>query len=289
MAHHHETPAWKQLGSCSAGPEVGNLTICELAYLNEHPEHPMREMVDHDCHGRPSDKPGERIPCPDKARFKCMAYFSELTVCDKCRADWELEQKMKAAKEYWEHICPEDYRDTRTDHPMFPKGIFSTLAQWDGKESLFFYGPSGSCKTRVAMLLLKRRLIKGDHVGILWPEEMKDAAKSHDRLNKLRQITRYKVLLMDDSLLTGAQDEKIADFLKDVVEMAIRNKRTLIFTSQIGGDDYISQGNKYSNQTKTDAERIRALLRRIRERCRVVPFIEVPSQSQNNRAGPDQF
>ena len=139
------------------------------------------------------------------------------------------------------------------------------------------------------MLLLKRRLIKGDHVGILWPEEMKDAAKSHERLNKLRQITRYKVLLMDDSLLTGAQDEKIADFLKDVVEMAIRNKRTLIFTSQIGGDDYLSQGNKFSNQTKTDAERIRALLRRIRERCRVVPFVEVPAQSHTNRAGPDQF
>jgi len=263
----------RHISEVSTGPEVGNLTIAQLAYLNQHPDHPMNAPVWHDCHGRPSKtENGERIPCPTKERFQCMAYFSEMTVCDGCRSSYEKDMKLDQAKKYWESICPEDYRDTDKKHAGFPAGIYATLKDWNGTESLFLYGPSGSGKTRVGILLLKRRLLQGAHVGCLWPEEMKDAAKSHDRLAKLKYFTRYDVLLMDDSLLTGAQDEKIADFLKDCVELAIRQKRTVIFTSQIGGDDYLAQGDKFDNMTKTDSERIKALLRRIRERCRVVPF-----------------
>lgn len=269
-----KAPAHMREASC--GPELGNLTISQLAYLHNHPEHPMRQEVDQDCNGRPNPKnPNERIPCPTKARFKCMAYFAEVTACDDCRNAAIHAGNMDKAKGYWESICPLNYRDTDKKHEKFPTGIFNTLSDYKGEESLFLYGASGSGKSRSAMLLLKRCLLANKHVGCLWPEELKHAAHSfNDRLKYLRQYARYDVLLLDDSLLTGAQDEKMASFLQDLIDLLMRNKNHFIITSQIGGDDYKAQANKSDKTTKVDHDRIDALLRRIREVCRVVPFTQ---------------
>lgn len=265
----------RPLRESSAGPEVGNLTIAQLAYLHNHPEHPMRAEVEQTCNGRPNPAhPDSRIPCPTQARFKCMAYFAELTACDDCRNAALHAERIDKAKVYWESICPESYRDTDKKHPQFPAGIFATLADYKGQESLFLYGPSGSAKTRCAMLLMKRCLLANLHVGCLWPEELKHAAHSfNDRLKHLKHYARYDLLLLDDALLTGAQDEKMASFLVDLVDVLMRSKHRFIITSQIGGDDYKEQANKSDKTTKVDHDRIDALLRRIRETCRVVPFL----------------
>lgn len=254
-------------------PEVGDLTMAQLGSIAADPAHPMRQLVDAECAGRPDPRnPGERIRCPQGARFKCMAYFSEVSACDECRAEYLKLIQEEAQRNHWEANCPEDFRDTSTKHPSFPRDIHKSLADWLAGESLFLYGPSGAGKTRVAILLLKRALLNGYTIGFLWPEEMKDAAKSLDRLKRIHWFGRHDVLLMDDALLTGAQDEKIADFMKDLIDYMMRHKRVFIVTSQIGGDDYMEQANKFGNLTKTDKERIEALLRRLRDKCRVVPF-----------------
>lgn len=273
---HPDQKAARHIREATTGPELGNLTLSQLAYLHNHPEHPMMQQVDHDCNGRPNPaNPNERIPCAAKARFKCMAYFAEVTACDDCRNAAIHAENVSKAKTYWESICPHSYRDTDKAHPGFPAAIFKTLTDYKGNESLFMYGPSRSGKSRSAVLLLKRCLLANKHVGCLWPEELKHAAHSYnDRLKYLREYARYDLLLLDDALLTGAQDEKIASFLKDLLDLLMRNKNHFIITSQIGGADYKEQANKSEKTTKVDHDRIDALLGRIREVCRVIPFTQ---------------
>lgn len=281
----YRTAGIHHIGNVATGPTLGDLKVGELAYLHNHPEHPMRAEVEQLCNGRPNPmNPDARIPCPDKSRFKCMAYFADFTACDNCRNAAIAHENGEKAKTYWESICPDAYLDTTEDFagdkthspPIapFPSGLFGSLADYRGQESLFIYAPSGSAKTRCAMLLMKRCLHNNLHVGCLWPEELKHAAHSYnDRLTLLKKYARFDLLLLDDALLTGAQDEKMASFLQDLVDMLMRSKHHFIITSQIGGDDYKEQANKSDKTTKVDHDRIDALLRRIREVCRVVPFI----------------
>lgn len=280
-----ETSAIRPLAEVSAGPEVGGLTIAQLAHLHRHPEHPMCQKVMQKCNGRPNPANRDtRLPCPYNEESETMAYFSELTACDKCVQAALKSDAHDKAKVYWKSICPDSYLNTAKDYagdpehappiPAFPIGIFNTLADYKGKESLFLYGPSGSAKTRCAMLLMKRCLLANLHVGCLWPEELKHAAHSfQDRLKFLKSYARYDLLLMDDALLTGAQDEKMASFLTDLVDLMMRNKNNFIITSQIGGADYKEQAQKSDKTTRVDLDRIDALLRRIQQSCRVVPFL----------------
>lgn len=193
------------------------------------------------------------------------------------------DERMNACRSFWEAACPKDLRESDTKYPgdpargipPFPSAIYKDLrATWTFNESLFLYGPSGSGKTKTAALLLKRALLAGKDIGFFWPEELKDAAQSRDRLKILRSLAARDVLLMDDAVLTGAQDEKVSSFLKDLVDMLMREQHHFIITSQIGGEDYEAQADKFGNLTKADKERIAALWRRIREKCRVVPFVQ---------------
>ena len=266
----------RHLRESATCPNLHNLTISKLAHLHNHPSHDLMKMVEVECHGRPNkDDRLKRIPCAHKSRFMVMDLFAETTACDHCRNAAIHEDNIDKAKTYWESICPQSYRDTDKAHPGFPVAIYKTLSDYKGNESLFLYGPSRSGKSRSAVLLLKRCLLANKHVGCLWPEELKHAAHSYnDRLKYLREYARYDLLLLDDALLTGAQDEKIASFLKDLIDLLMRNKNHFIITSQIGGTDYKEQANKSDKTTKVDHDRIDALLGRIREVCRVVPFTQ---------------
>ena len=136
--------------------------------------------------------------------------------------------------------------------------------------------PSRTGKTRLGVWLLKRCLVRNTaHVGILWPEQLKHVKYAHDRLELVEKWGRYDVLLMDDALLTGAQDERITDWLKDLIDYRIRFKRPIVITSQVGSEDYKEQMDKFDNATKADKARVEALLRRVKEICRVVSFAPV--------------
>jgi|GEM_PF-3587586 len=242
--------------------EVGGLNMFHLAELHRNPDHPMNEVIDGEC----------SQGCGTKLRMS--RFWMPKTACDECRAKAIEDAMNDECRKEWERVCPKQLRDTDSNHPGFPKHIYRENIGYDGNSSLFLFGPTGSGKSRCGSLLMKRALMKRKTVNFLWPEELKAYAKSNnERLKFIREYGSTNVLLMDDALLTGAQDERIADFLKDLIDFMQRHGNQMIITSQIGGEDYEEQANKFGNITKTDRERIDALMRRIRESFKVIPFV----------------
>jgi DNA replication protein DnaC len=182
---------------------------------------------------------------------------------------------MEKAKAYWEAICPPQFRDHKKDHPKFPKAQYLATKDYLGGESLLLFGPTGSGKTSLAMWLAKRCLVRCNmHVGVLWPEQLKAVKGQREILQWVEKWGRYDLLVLDDALLTGAQDERITDALKDLLDYRMRYNRPNILSSQIGGEEYKAQADKFENVTAADLKRVDALLRRLRETCRVVSFAE---------------
>lgn len=239
------------------------MTIAHLAQAYNNPNHDFNRIIACKC---------TRCNCPLEAPQLSAAIG---VACDECRKKANIQDALERSRIYWESICPPSYQDTDKNHPSFPKAQYAATKDYQGKETLFFYGPSGSGKTRIAMVLLKRCLVRyNQHVGVLWPEVLKSVTNSRDVLKMVQDWGRYDLLLLDDSLLSGAHDERVTSFLKDLLEYRMRNKRHNIITSQIGGEDYKAQSDKFKNATKADMERIEALLRRIKEISRVVPFVQ---------------
>jgi len=254
-------------GGVAPMEELGGMNILQLAHLARHPEHPALEIVDGEC----SQSCGTPI--------RASRLFMGLTACDACRAKAEEDEAMKRAKTHWEAICPPAFRDTNKLHADFPKAQLEQLSDWTGQQSLFFYGDTRAGKTRLAMLMLKRAMLKNHFVGVIWPEELDDASKGFEgKLSKLHEWARYDVLLLDDALLTCAGDEKTSTMLKNLLDLLIRQKKRFIITSQIGGDDWKEQAKQYVKKgervTETSIARIDAAMGRIREECRVIPFVK---------------
>lgn len=243
---------------------LGGVSMQFLGAMRCDDKHPGREVIETEC----SQGCG--------ARFEAMRYFAPITACDACRDKAIRADRLDKAKAYWEAVCPPAFRDTDRTHAMFPKAQYEELRPWVGDESLLLFGDSRTGKTRLAMLLLKRCLVrKGLHVGVLWPEQLKAMKKSFQPLEDIAKWGRYDVLLMDDSLLTAASDSRLTEVFKDLLDYRMRFKRVQIITSQIGSDDYKEQSGKFSEATGADKKLIEALCERVREICRVVPFVKL--------------
>ncbi len=250
-----------------------NITLAQLGLINRTPDHPAKDMI-----------AGECSAC--HCELQVMRLFQSLTACDACREKSEHDEALKRAEKHWKEICPGAFRNTSKEHADFPKGAFATLNDWTGQKSLFLYGPSRAGKTRAAMLLLKRAMLKGQHVGVLWPEQLKAVKFARDNLETMNKLAMYDVLLLDDALLTGAANDSISEYLKDLVDLMIRQEKRFIITSQIGGNDYREAAKKYHNLAASDIERIEALIKRIEETCRVVPFVSVAPAPANSTDMP---
>tara|TARA_R110002110_G_scaffold74463_5_gene196991 strand:+ start:4099 stop:4815 length:717 start_codon:yes stop_codon:yes gene_type:complete len=208
----------------------------------------------------------------EKATYQSSRLLAGSTACHACCDQHELEEKTRQCRDLWEKICPPLFRDTDIKRDDFPLAILKELQARSDGESLLLFGPTGSAKTRVAMELLKRAIWHGKSANTLWPEELTEYAKGRERLPMLHRYSGLHLLLLDDALLTGAADERVASFLKDLIDMSQRQGNSIIITSQVGGADYMQQAKKFNNLTAADSERIAALMRRIRERCRTVTF-----------------
>jgi DNA replication protein DnaC len=261
-------PGVLPLGECGLTPMLGELSLNGLAELKD-PTHPANEEIEVEC------------PKGCGTRYTVKRFFQSFVCCDACSAKAIRAQQLEAYKTYWHSICPPAFIDTSREHADFPKGPYEQTRGYCGTSSLLLYGASGRGKTRLAMWLLKRCLTKfNQHVGVMWPEQLKHVKHAHDRMELVQKWGRYDVLLMDDALLTGAQDERVTDFLKDLLDLRMRHKRHQIITSQIGSEEYKEQADKFENITKADYKRVDALLRRVKEICTVVPFIAPPTTGQ---------
>lgn len=270
------------IATMSLGADFGDIRMGDLASLFRNPSHPQRQMVDVTCPGLPTGD-STRGPCKWGARFQCMEYFSSVTICDDCSAANKDAWAIADAKKRWESVCPVGYRDTDKKHAGFPRAQYDQLKSWTGQGSLFFYGGTGKGKTRLAMLMVKRALLKGYGVGVLWPEKIRSLVQGYDS-SFFDTYSDIPVLLMDDSLITACRESKLVDAVKTLLDVRMRGKKTTIFTSQIGTEEEIAGGKEFGDAKAADLERIKAIVRRLRESCTIVSFGTVTAN-----AGEEQF
>jgi hypothetical protein len=208
----------------------------------------------------------------------CRRIVAPFVACDSCIKNAKDAAALERHRKHWERVCPDLYRKTDTKHADFPASVWAGIKasyDADSRQSFFFYGPSGSAKTRTAMLLLKRALLRQDcHVEVIWPEKLNrlterafDGGETYfDRMAKVG------LLLLDDALLTACREPKLMDALKLLIDARMRSELPTVVTSQIGSEDDLKDGKEYGEAKAADLERIKALLRRLREKFRVVSF-----------------
>jgi DNA replication protein DnaC len=260
------------LSSARLPENLCGITMDQLAAVARDPQSEAMKMVEAEC----SQGCG--------AKFTCVQVFAALTACEECRRKADEADALERAKKHWENLCPSGLRDTRTAHEDFPRAQYQQLKPWAGESSLFFYGDTRSGKTRLALLMLKRALLRRKYVGVLWPEDFESMKNSRDAASELKRYGTYDVLLLDDILLTGARDERLSGWLKNLLDYMIRHGRKWIVTSQIGGDDYKEQARKFGDIDKSDEKRIEALLGRLRENSQVVPFVKAMTAAVGEEA-----
>lgn len=209
------------------------------------------------------------------AQVETRRMVAPFVACDPCIERIISGEKLAANRDIWERICPERFRQTDVNHPDFPKAVYEDLKKTAGtKQSLFLFGPTGSSKTRVGMLMLKRALLRDQRVGVLWPEKLHLLTKGYDNA-LFDRYAEYDALLMDDTLLTACRESKLLDTVKLLLDVRMRHERVTIFTSQIGTEDEIAGGKEFGEAKPADLERIAAIIRRLRESCVVVSFAPV--------------
>jgi len=202
-----------------------------------------------------------------------FAMNSPFVACDPCIERITHATEMKHYQKFWEHIVPARYRETDLDHKDFPKAIWLQLKRDDiatPGQSYFLYGSTGKCKTRIAVLLCKQAMLRNQHFGILWPEKLSTLKSGFDTAT-FDRYAEYDVLLCDDSLLTACREPKLVDSLYQLIDVRMRHNRPMIVTSQIGEEDMID-GKEFGQAKAADIERIKALIRRLRETCKIVPL-----------------
>ncbi len=190
--------------------------------------------------------------------------------CDPCIARITAEQAIAAKREYWLTRCPKLYLNTDINHREFPREIYKATKDTPLDKSLLFLGPSGTCKTRVAMLRMKAALVAGLQIKFIWPEQI-EQFKGYDSERRLEGLASWGMVLLDDPLLTACREPKLADTLKNIIDILVRHQRPFIVTSQIGEEDFMS-GNTYGDLKASDRERGLAIMRRLKEYCTIVHF-----------------
>ena len=176
-------------------------------------------------------------------------------------------------RDVWQRVCPAGFQDTQLSHPGFPRNVWALpiLQKWDGGQSLLFLGESRTGKTRTAFLLLKRALLKGLSVAVLWPEDLREFAALRT-MEPLRTLALHDVVLLDDTLQAVMGEDRLVEIAKQIVDLFIRNRRTMILTSQLGGSDTAAEVGRYGGPSAAQLKRVSALIERIREAATVVPF-----------------
>ncbi|MBS0328258.1 MAG: ATP-binding protein [Proteobacteria bacterium] len=254
----------RALGRIAAQPlefAFGGATMDDLAALAR-PDHPLMRCVETTC------SQGCGATWKHEASWE---YFSSVTACDACRAKWEEKEANDLKKKKWEALCPSSFLDTDTKHAGFPRRQYAQLKDWVGERSLFFHGPSGQGKSRLAVLLMKRALHLGKTVGILWPWDIKTLAQNYD--STFDSYSKVPVLLVDDPFLKVCRESKLVDVLKDLIDRRMLNEKVTIFTSQIATSSDMTGAKEYGEASNADIERIDAILRRLKESCEILQFL----------------
>lgn len=254
-------PVTRLAACCLPDALLGGISLNGLGLLKDNLESPLLEPVEATCSqcGAPLGKVAQ--------------VWQNICACDACRDKYLDREKMNRVRDLWQRICPAGFQDTILSHPGFPLHVWNLpiLQKWDGGQSLLFLGESRTGKTRTAFLLLKRALLKGMSIAVLWPEDLREFAGLRT-MEPLRALALHDVVLLDDTLQAVMGEDRLVEIAKQIVDLFIRNRRTMILTSQLGGSDTAAEVGRYGGPSAAQLKRVSALIERIREAATVVPF-----------------
>lgn len=235
----------------------------------------------------------ETSHCED-CRQECAA--RTITVCDRtfvfrprlCDACAEKRQADEGQKESsrWERLCPALYRNTevcRVSEELYAKSYDERWTQevfgWEyGPVGLVVSGPTGTGKSRLVWVLLRRLLDDEKRTGIALDgmtfRSALQLARNHGTEEYVRRLVRCAVLYWDDlggMHLTANEGE----VLLHVVEQRCAAQKPILATTQYAGPELEIRLSHSGS----------AIRRRLNEFCRVVRIARAEEQHQKSRLG----
>ena len=209
--------------------------------------------------------------------FDAMVLFgTPFPFCDDCNSQrlkrWEekqIEEKRKSAKIAFERICPLIYRETRTDHPEFPRRKDEQAQQWQpGPKGLVLFGPTRKGKSRVLWRLIQR-LMTEDLLEVLTfrAGQLEGALFEAYRTRNLgdfqERFQSAPVVSIDDF-----GKEKFTDRFQAFIFQAFNDRfearKPILLTTNFEGDDL---HRRFEDQTQGEP-----FVARLREFCDAIYF-----------------
>ncbi len=197
--------------------------------------------------------------------------------CSCCEAKREAEcnaaLKIKCPwQSKWDNeICPPNCADTDLNDPSFNQPAWSEASKWKfGFKGLTLFGDSRRCKTRIMFEILKREFLTNHRsVKVIYGPQLRDDGKRASREgceHRMSEALVYPdILALDDPFLAGASDERVTAYLLAVIDARLRNKKPIILTTQVGGEDLKHSAARFGKITESDIQRLDAAFKRLRE------------------------
>jgi len=206
------------------------------------------------------------------ARQAVTQFFPGGTVCcDDCTETFIYQEKVKAMKDYWDALCPRDFREMKKDHPAFNRQAWERIRTFPIDTSFVFLGESGMCKTFIALERIKHCILAEKTAKIIFPHDIEDLAQ-WERRQLVVDICRPQVMLLDDILNVGCGSEQMAKFVFNIINKRCMDRKTTIITTQLNSSDFHSSVNIFNNMSAGESKRIEAIVRRIREKFTPIDF-----------------
>lgn len=176
--------------------------------------------------------------------------FARFHLCDDCEQkqaeNEERRAREKRALSSWEATVPKVYRETKQDHPDFPRSVHVACRSWlagegiggnDRQLFLGLIGESGRCKTRVISQLVKLLIWRGE--SVIWVNSSRwqwDVQHLHDDSEKIDAAKRVKMAmeapwLVFDDLGSLKSTETVCDNLYALLEARTANELPMLWTS----------------------------------------------------------
>lgn len=210
----------------------------------------------------------------EKAHHKrdgCRPYMPhvqpEQPTCPDCKEPWDSASKgwlrcpkceSKKCLQRFSRLCPTEY--ARTDESRLPQVQWGRVKAWvPGDRSLLLLGPTGTCKTRSAWMLIKRLSEQRFKVKPFSPigfgTQLVDAQMKGDGMKFLNEVINAQLVFFDD-LGKGKLTENVEACLFEVIELRTSWHRATIATTNDTGETL--QGRMSGNRGEPFVRRLRS-------------------------------
>tara|TARA_R110000868_G_scaffold408311_1_gene691151 strand:+ start:815 stop:1510 length:696 start_codon:yes stop_codon:yes gene_type:complete len=179
-----------------------------------------------------------------------IAHINVCLVCSSVMEDQQNKKKREDdAKTKWETTVPDEYRNTKEDHSDFPNSVLGDcLKMIKSNENPFIglIGRSGIGKTRVAAMIIKRLIWRGDFATWInsstfqWAcQNQFNDGNSKEAQSLLKSCRESKNLVFDD-IGSLKSTETVSDNLYSVLEHRTTTGQRMIWTSNETLDEILA-------------------------------------------------